>query len=148
MSNWKEKLRGMMERAPENRSGHEASQRRLEERRAEITDFIQQTVLPAFEQIRQELEKFDREVEIVPGKYKGRMVVRKDGVEEFSYVIRGNAYHRMSFAWPVLRSDDDNQVARAEIQRPGGLKQAFSLDEYTQEGIIEDFLDSYRNWVL
>lgn len=147
MSNWREKLRGMMERAPNNREAHEASHKRLEERREEITEFIQNTVIPAFEQIRTELENFDREVEIVPGKYKGRMVVRKDGVEEFSYVIRGNAYHRMSFAWPVLRNDDDNQVTRAEIQRPGGLRQAFNLNEFTQEGIIEDFLDSYRNWI-
>jgi len=148
MSNWKEKLKGMVESAPRSGADVKAAQRKVDDRREEIMQFIQDTVLPAFNDIKQELEQYGREVEVTPGKYKARLVVYLNEAEEFSYVIRGDASHHMSFAWPVIRpGDEDNEVARAEIQRPGGLKRAFKLAEFTREGIIEDFLEGYKNWV-
>lgn len=148
MSNWQDKLRQLVEEAPGSTADKLAAQEKVERRRAEIMHFIQETVRPAFEDIKRELEKYGREVEIVPGKYKARLMVYLNEAEEFSYVIRGDASHHMSFAWPVIRpGDDDNEVARAEIQRPGALRRAFKLDEFTREGIIEDFLEGYRNWV-
>ena len=148
MSNWREKLKNMVENAPGKQSSQARAQQRVEERRAEIRQFIDDTVLPAFNEIKTELEKYDREVEVTPGKYKARLVVFRNEAEEFSYVIRGDASHHMSFAWPVIRpGDDENEVARAEVQRPGGLKRAFNLAEFTHDGIIEDFLESYKNWV-
>ncbi|MEA5445112.1 hypothetical protein VCB98_04665 [Gammaproteobacteria bacterium AB-CW1] len=148
MSNWREKLRSMVEESSQSRSEQLAAQERVEKRREEIRQFIQDPVLPAFEDIKEELEKYGRVVEITPGKYKARLVVYLNDAEEFSYVIRGDAAHHMSFAWPVIRpGEEDNEVARAEIQRPGGLKRAFRLEEFTREGIIEDFLAGYKNWV-
>ncbi|MCP1728305.1 hypothetical protein J2T60_002305 [Natronospira proteinivora] len=148
MSNWKEKLKNMVEGASEPQADMEAAQRKVDTRREEIMQFIQETVLPAFDDIKQELEQYGREVEVTPGKYKARLVVYLNEAEEFSYVIRGDASHHMSFAWPVIRpGEEDNEVARAEIQRPGGLKRAFKLAEFTREGIIEDFLEGYKNWV-
>lgn len=148
MSNWRKKLKDLVEHAPGSRAEQERAQRRVEERREEIKQFIQDTVLPAFNDIKTELEQYGREVEVSPGKYKARLVVYRNDAEEFSYVIRGDASHHMSFAWPVIRpGDDENEVTRAEIQRPGGLKRAFQLTEFTHEGIIEDFLEGYRNWV-
>lgn len=148
MSNWREKLKNLVENAPKGGVEAEAAQRKIEERREEIKQFIQDTVLPAFEEIKTELEQYGRAVELTPGKYKARLVVYRNDAEEFSYVIRGDASHHMSFAWPVIRpGEDGNEVTRAEIQRPGGLKRAFRLAEFTRDGIIEDFLEGYKNWV-
>lgn len=148
MSNWQEKLKSLIEEGSQSAGQHKEAQLRVEERREEIKQFIQDTVLPAFNDIKAELEKYERQVEITPGKYKARLVVYHNDAEEFSYVIRGDASHHMSFAWPVIRpGDDSNEVARAEIQRPGGLKRAFRLAEFTREGIIDDFLEGYKNWV-
>lgn len=148
MSNWQEKLKNLIEEGSQSASQHREAQRRVEERREEIKQFIQDPVLPAFNDIKTELEKYERQVEITPGKYKARLVVYHNDAEEFSYVIRGDASHHMSFAWPVIRpGEDENEVARAEIQRPGGLKRAFRLAEFTREGIINDFLEGYKNWV-
>lgn len=148
MSNWRDKLKSLVETAPGAGADQDEARKRIEERREEIKQFIQETVLPAFNDIKTELEKYDRQVEITPGKYKARLVVHRRDAEEFSYVIRGDASHHMSFAWPVIRpGSEENEVARAEIQRPGGLKRAFRLAEFTQDGIIQDFLEGYKNWV-
>jgi len=148
MSNWRKKLKELVENAPKNAADSKAEQDKLEKRREEIKQFIQDTVLPAFNDIQQELEGYGRDVEVTPGKYKARLVVYRNEAEEFSYVIRGDASHHMSFAWPVIRPGEaGNEVTRAEIQKPGGLKKAFTLTEFTHEGIIEDFLEGYKNWV-
>lgn len=148
MSNWRDKLKNLVETAPAAGADQKEARQRIEERREEIMQFIQDTVLPAFNDIKSELEKYGRQAEITPGKYKARLVIYRNDAEEFSYVIRGDASHHMSFAWPVIRpGSEENEVARAEIQRPGGLKRAFRLAEFTQDGIIDDFLDGYKNWV-
>jgi len=148
MSDWKEKLKSLVESAPSDEKANQRAQERVNQKREEIMQFIQETVLPAFEDIKNELEQYQREVEITPGKYKARLVVYINDSEEFSYVIRGDASHHMSFAWPVIRpGEEDNEVARAEIQRPGGLRRAFKLAEFSREGIIDDFLEGYKNWV-
>lgn len=148
MSNWREKLKNLVETAPAAGADQEEARQRIEERREEITQFIEDTVLPAFNELKAELEQYKRNVEITPGKYKARLVIYHDDAEEFSYVIRGDASHHMSFAWPVIRPGiNENEVTRAEIQRPGGLKRAFRLAEFTHDGIIEDFLEGYKNWI-
>ncbi len=147
MSDWRDRLRDIMENVAPTRSEQEVRREKIESRRREIEHFIQNTVLPAFEEIRKELEKYGRRAEIVPGRYKARLEVYHNDLEEFSYVVRGDVYHRLSFAWPVQRSETEVDVARAVIQRPGGRGRAFKLDEYTKDGIIEDFLVHYKDWV-
>lgn len=144
MSNWKEELRKVIESKP---AGVPEKERDfVEDSRRELAAFIAETVLPAFHALKDELEKYGREVSIDERSYQAAIHVFKDGKEEYSYGIRGNIYHRMTFAYPEIDRNNEPRIARAEIVPSHGSKREYDIARFTHDGIIKDFLKEYANW--
>ncbi|MFW6335617.1 MAG: BCCT family transporter [Phycisphaeraceae bacterium] len=119
----------------------------LKEARNAIREFIDDTVAPAFADIKSELEKQGREVEIYVHETSATLIVRRGGDEEFRYAIRGRAFRRAAVAFPELDAPNTPRILRAEVVLRGGVAGEYELEEFTHHGIIEDFLNEYAKWM-
>lgn len=143
MKSWRDKLSAIV-KGP---SGPQSNLADLDQARSEVEQFLRETVVPAFEDIRGQLRELGRDARIELQPMVVVLRVLRDGQEEFTYAVRGSAYHRMSFAYPVIGEDDNIQVARAEILHPSGVSDEFRLKEFSHQGLIDDFVDAYAHWM-
>ena len=119
----------------------------LADARKQIQDFINQTVRPAFDEIKAELEKQGRDIEVYDYETSARLIVRRDGAEEFRYAVRGRALRRAAVAFPELDDPNTPRILRAEVVLRSGVTGEYELEEFTHHGIIEDFLYEYAKWM-
>lgn len=143
--NWQTRLRDIVFRT---QAGHAENEDRIDETRREIARFFEETVMPAFYALKEELKKYGREVEIEKSPREAALTVFNGDVEEFSYAIRGHAYHRMTFAYPEIADPSkESRVYRAEVDLGHTETEEFSFSELSMENIIQDFLDHYSEWL-
>jgi len=144
MSRWKESLKAIFaaaeERAP---TGDEPGRR--------VKHFIAQVVVPAFEEVAEELQDYGRDVEVEHGEKHASIRVLHEEEEEFFYEVRARAYRKRDFAFPAIPLHDAEGVTyRAEAHlkdRP--LNE--DVTDFTKDQIIESFLREYSRhlrWYL
>lgn len=143
MSDWRDKMKQLFSRD----RPHQSPSLNMGEARARIESFIENTVLPAFEELSVELRKYGREVEVNREPFMAVLTVFHDGREEYSYAVRGRAYHRFSFAFPEHGPEDAPRILRAEIVQSSGKSPDDRLEQFTRDGIIKDFLAEYAKWM-
>jgi len=146
MSNWREELKQVIE--TQMTTPPEMSQASVEKARREISRFISRTALPAFEALKEELETYGRSCEIDRRDYQASITVYHEDEEEYSYVVRGRAYHRMFFAFPEFGDPGkDSRIGRAEITLNREGQSGKDVSEITMESIIRDFISEYARWL-
>ena len=115
-----------------------------------VCRFLETTVLPAFEELKTEFSKHERDVRIERGpEAVGLIVLDAKGREEFFYAVRAQAYQKMSFAFPQLDFKETPGARpryRAEVVLRSGPTY-FDVTGYTTEQVIRNFLHEYRKWV-
>lgn len=142
MADWRLRLKEMLSRTARPQRGLG-----VEEARRAIEEFIENTVLPAFEELRVELESLGREVDIERGQHHAGLTVLREGKEEFSFAVRGRAYHKLSFAFPEMGKDNEPRICKAEVVLSGGRTHGHEVHTYSKEAIIQEFLDEYGKWM-
>jgi choline/glycine/proline betaine transport protein len=145
MANWRKELKRVIEE--EANSPPAKSHATVEKARKEISRFISRTALPALEALKEELEQYERRCEIERRDYQVSLTVFHADHEEFSYVVRGRAYHQMFFAFPEFGDPGkDSHIGRAEVMlNKDRMKDEVS--EITRETIITDFIQEYASWL-
>ena len=143
MADWRERLKDLFARP--GRPRPEAVP--VAEGRRRIERFLDETVLPAFEELARELETHGRTAAVERHPHMAVLTVYRAGHEEFSYAVRGRAYHKLSFAFPEHGDDDEPRLLKAEIVQSAGTGTADALEHFTREGIIRDFLHEYSRWM-
>ncbi|MDQ2068387.1 hypothetical protein [Natronospira bacteriovora] len=146
MTNWREELKRVIEEQAD--TPPEMSHASVEKARREISRFISHTAMPAFEALKEELELYDRRCEIERRDYQITLSVFHDDEEEFSYSVKGRAFHRIFLAFSEFGDPGkDSHIGRAEIllNREGEHGQAVS--EISRETIIHDFIQEYGRWL-
>lgn len=143
MKDWRSQLNEILQR----RTKPAAPPRDVEAARRQLEQFIDETVMPAFEELKSELEKNEREVKIERRRYHATITVFRNGKEEFSYAIRGRAYHKMALAFPELSRQREPTIARAEVVLRSGAHHDREITKFTKEQVIADFLDAYAKWM-
>lgn len=115
-------------------------------RRAHVTRFISDTVLPAFGQVAEELRKQGREATVTSGE-DGRVILHVTHGEEadFHYQVRPRAYIQPSFVMRDTRDDgnEERKYFRAEVHLDEG-GQDYDLMGWSGEEVIGDVLDQYE----
>ncbi len=143
MKDWRERLNRILSR----RGGpHETPEDELSDWRKELADFFENTVMSAFNELKDELAHHGRDVQIEKGMNHASMTVYYNGEEEFSYAIRGHAYHKMSFAFPAMGHGQGPRIAYVSVQNPGEEAEERRVKSFSKDRIIEDFLDDYARW--
>ncbi len=115
-------------------------------RRAHVNRFIDETVLPAFESVAEELRKQGYAVEVTSQDDKRcKIEVQHNAEVNFVYEVRPRAYVQPDF---VMHNDADNdreerKYFRAEVHLLEG-GQDYDIMGWSREEVIDDILDQYE----
>lgn len=140
MEDWKEELREILRK----KELAEAQQGEGKDKRMPKKKFIEDVVVPAFEELAEELKEVDRDVDLEYDKDSASLTVYDDDREEFYYEIKVRAYKKRDFVFPVIPiRDDKGQTYRAEVfLRKGPLYR--DVTNFSKEEIQEHFTDQYK----
>lgn len=143
VEDWRGRLKEIAE-------GKRLTQRRkvmppLEDARARIRTFIDETVVPAFEDLEEELSGLGRETAIERGKTRAALVVFHEGEEEFACAVRGHAVRKMTFAFPEVGEGMPPVFLAEVILRDSAVREDV-MEKFTRDRIIADFLAEYAKW--
>ncbi|TWE07584.1 choline/glycine/proline betaine transport protein [Pseudomonas sp. AG1028] len=147
----KRNLRDQVALSPRGASSTGGWQRRLRSmvmlpRRSHVNRFIAETVLPACQQVAEEMRKQGREAQVESGE-DGRVTLSvSHGAEaDFQYQVRPRALIQPSFALRDTRDDssEERKYFRAEVHlNEGG--QDYDVMGWNREEVIGDILDQYE----
>jgi len=148
-ADWRELLRRLVEAPPARPAAAPGpGTARDEVARSSISDFIGSVVVPAFEELREELGRLGRQAVVRRHWNQASLAVLRDGQEEFAYAIRGHARQQASFAFPEHRPPRSaNTVFRAEALLRSGQRWERSVERFGRQDVIRDFLDAYAKWM-
>jgi len=142
--NWRGRLGKLLTKVGQYRR-EEAS---LDHGHETIRTFIEQTVIPAFEELRAELKQYGREGTIESDGREASLTVWRGEQDEFAYAIQGHVYQKMRFAYPEQPpTGGEPVVEKAEVVLRSGRAREYELRHWTKQGIIDDFIRSYARWM-
>lgn len=142
MDDWKKQLENHFE---ELKTSKKEFKDRQEGMKSQGKHFLKKSVMPAFMEIKAELQKHKRECSLDAKKDWAVLMVKKNKKKEFVYEIN-------------LTSDGDGMLASKSVYVPnekGKLKlgvegkirnksHSMKLDKISKEDILADFLEEYR----
>jgi hypothetical protein len=115
---------------------------------AEFTKFLGEVVAPAFQQLREEMEKHGREVMTRKADASITIFILAGGEEELMYRIRGRQFPSGFLPYAEVRFTERKGLRKltAESMFRSGTP-TYKLQEITQDDIIRNFLDNYTRRV-
>ncbi len=120
--------------------------------RQEVIDYIQNSVVPALESVRDVIDTYDREARVEVQPEMVSLTVIDGGKKIFRYAVRARSYRQPDFAFPHLSvTEEDNEERmyhRAEVFLDSGA-QGYDVFDYSRDGLIRDFLrqfDKHLRW--
>ena len=123
----------------ENQSGNSVPQMG-DQPTSEVEQFIQSRVVPALEQIRTELTRYNRQATFVRDENSVALNIEYNGQHESEYRVRVND----RIASPTLTTISDN----GEAQSAGGYFQHgltnYTIDDLPTEEIVSYFMNEYK----
>jgi hypothetical protein len=117
-----------------------------EEKTSETKALLASKVIPAFEEVKTELEKHGRTVKISSGESYARIIVEYSGVEELNYTIDVSVTARRAFPWKIEEFTDRKTGKRETLK--GSVRsevQGYDLNDLSKEEIIQDVINTYKN---
>ncbi|MCE9612982.1 MAG: hypothetical protein K8T26_01815 [Lentisphaerae bacterium] len=140
MADWREDLGASLNRA---------EAQKVETRGSELGRFVADVVVPAFEQIRLELERHGRQVTIRHAATSAALLVTSGGEEEMTYRVQGRMFPIGVVPFAEVRSRERKglRLLRSENMFRSG-KPDYTLRDVTSDEIIQNFLEHYRKRVL
>jgi len=117
----------------------------LEEARARVRTFLDETVVLAFKDLEEELRGLGRETAIERSKGRVTLLVIHEGEEDFAYAIHGHAIRKMTFAFPEV-DEGMPPVCLAEVIVGSTAVREDVMEKFTRELILADFLAEYAKW--
>lgn len=115
-------------------------------RRSHVNRFIDEVVLPGFEEVAVELRKQGYAVEVISGDDKrSKIEVQHNAEVNFVYEIRPRAYVQPDFIMPDDEEEDreERKYFRAEVHLLEG-GQDYDIMGWSREEVIDDILDQYE----
>ena len=143
-NDWRRQLKRIIATTERYASAPEENAARLREK---FIAYLEQTVLPAFEQIRQTLHANGRTATIERDSTEATLTVWRGEQEEFRYVIRGRARAPMLVAFPDIRPGEPLPEVRAEVVINGAARGEHDPANWTQEDIAQEFVFAYGKWM-
>ena len=146
MENWKKILATFFKKQKEGRGEKEIkhSQEKLR-----VEKFYSTIVSPAFNELKSELRKYGREVEVyTERKDFASIIVSFEAEEELDYSIEVMISPVHVFPRPVIHYTEWASSRRLRVE--GLLRkgtQNYDISDITKEEIIEHFLNEYRNYI-
>ena len=144
MSDWKSDMEGFFHGKQKKARVDED---KLKETKSEVATFFSAVVIPAFEEIKTELEKYQRKGNVFGGIDFASIVISYRGYTEFTYSIKVHPGTRFPYTEILFRNPSEAKMYRAEgILRTGS--QDYTIAQITKEEIIKHFLSDYKKHIL
>ena len=140
MPDWKSDMEGFFQK----QKTAQVDEDELKETKPEVATFFSTVVIPAFEEIKTELKKYQRESNVLGGIDSASIVISYKGYTEFTYSIKVYPGTLFPFSEIHFRKRSEVKTYRAEgILRVGS--QDYTVAQITKEEIIKQFLSDYKN---
>jgi len=116
---------------------------------AELQRFMTEVVVPALEELSQELERHGRQATVRASETSAALMVAQDGEEEMTYRLQGRMFPGgvLPYADVRYRERKGLRLLRSESMLRSG-NTSYTLRDVTREEIIRHFLDQYKRRVL
>ena len=137
MSDWKDDLKSFFEEKERHDQAY-AEQRQNAE--LQSSSFLSNTVVPAFEAIQAELEKYGRDVKINDEDQAVNIQIFSEGSLEFDYWIKVDINNLRPH--PEIQLNVDEQKVSLEGTLRVGVD-SFTIEDISKEEIIASFLSDY-----
>ena len=137
MSDWKDDLKSFFE---EKERHDKAFAEQIQNAERQSASFLSNTVVPAFEEIQVELEKFGREVKISDEGQAINIQIFNKGSLEFDYWIKVNINNLRPHP-EIQLTVDEKKVLLEGTLRVG--VDSFTIEDISKEEIIVSFLSDY-----
>jgi len=143
MSDWKSDLESFFQ---DKQKETQVREEKLTHTKSEVATFFSTVVVPAFEEIKTELEKYQREVRVSSGTDFASIVVSYKGEAELGYSIKVRMRAGSAFPYPETRFRDptDGKMYRGEGFLRSGA-QDYTVAQITKEEIIKHCLSDYKS---
>ena len=143
MTNWKSDMESFFHKKQKNAQVDET---KLKETKSGVATFFSAVVIPAFEEIKIELEKYQREGTVLGGIDSASIVISHKGYTEFTYSIKVHPGTSFPYSEIHFRNPSEAKTYRAEgILRTGS--QDYTIAHITKEEIIKQFLSDYKRHI-
>lgn len=135
MTDWRSNLGQVMRKTEEKKLEKEATQ---------MAHFVQEVLVPAFAELRQELEQHDREVTIRHTDSSATLIVRYRGEEEITYRVQGRMFPSgiLPYADVRCRERKGLRLVTSECMFRSG-KPTYTVVDVPKQEVIESFLKIY-----
>jgi hypothetical protein len=142
MSDWKSDLACLFSEKEENNKSNEE---KLKITRAGVAKFYSEVVIPAFEELKNELEKYHRDVKIYTGEVYASIIVGHKDETEANYSIRVRIIPGKAFPFPetIFIELSGGKSYRVECFLRTG-SQDYDITQINKDEIIQDFLSNYK----
>jgi len=145
MKDWKKILASFIEK--QNEAKGEKEEKHSHEK-LRVEKFYSTIVNPAFEELKSELKKHGREVDVYTERRDfASIIVQFEGEEELDYSIEVMLYPGLAFPRPVIHYTEWASSRRLRVE---GLLRAgiqdYDISDITRDEIIEHFLNEYKNF--
>ena len=144
MKDWKKMLASFFEKQKEEK---EKKEKKHSHEKLRVEEFYSTIVNPAFEELKSELKKHGREVDVFTERRDfASIIVQFEGEEELDYSIEVMLYPGLAFPRPVTHYTEWASSRRLRVE--GLLRtgiQDYDISDITKEEIIEHFLKEYKN---
>jgi choline/glycine/proline betaine transport protein len=136
MAEWKENLGNFFEKSD--------TRRREQERGSPFARFIAEVAVPAFDELRSELEKHGREVTIRKADKSAAIVVHYHGTEEMTYRLQARTFPNRELPFAEIRVHERKglKLIRVENMLRSGPPD-YDTADISKDEIIRNFLDNY-----
>jgi len=146
MENWKIILANFFDKQKEEKVGKEVKR---SQEKLRVEKFYSTIVNPAFNELRSELKKHRREVEVYTERTDfASIIVNFEAEEELDYSIEVMISPGRVFPRPVIHYTEWASSRRLRVEgllRKGN--QDYDISDITKEEIIEHFLNEYKNYI-
>ena len=144
MKDWKKILASFFEKQKKEKGEREEKRSREKLR---VEEFYATIVNPALEELKSELKKHGREVDVYTQRRDfASIIVQFEGEEELDYSIEVMLYPGLAFPRPVVHYTEWASSRRLRVE--GLLRkgiQDYDISDITKDEIIEHFLNEYKN---
>ncbi len=144
MKNWKKNLANFFEKQKEEK---EEKEKKHSHEKLRVEKFYTTIVNPALEELKSELKKHGREVDVYTERRDfASIIVQFESEEELDYSIEVMLYPGLAFPRPVIHYTEwaSSRRLRVESLLRKGI-QNYDISDITKNEIIEHFLNEYKN---
>lgn len=119
-------------------------QTHAEQERSEVERWIADVAMPAYAELKAELEKYGREVVIRETASAATITVQHNGLDEFRYSLQGRTFPEGILPFAELLSRERKGIRMIRTESMVRAASDYTISDITSDEVIAHFLSHYK----